>query len=111
MAPAAQHPSEWVGVRDAQGNGKTSGNAGVEQGFEATTQFLSYFDIDASDLPAFPAGNALVLRPAHPFASGAVYTGQWRGPHRHGFGRQMWQDGALYEGEWKDNQADGAGRF
>jgi len=47
----------------------------------------------------------------HRFASGAIYTGQWKGSMRHGLGRQVWPDGATYEGKWSENCADGNGRF
>jgi len=50
-------------------------------------------------------------RPTHHFRSGAVYTGQWRGKARHGFGIQSWLDGTRYEGEWVDNMAEGRGRI
>mmetsp|Transcript_60859 Transcript_60859/g.113816 ORF Transcript_60859/g.113816 Transcript_60859/m.113816 type:complete len:392 (-) Transcript_60859:114-1289(-) len=50
-------------------------------------------------------------RPPHRFHSGAVYTGQWCGNHRHGFGSQLWPDGAQYEGCWSNSSASGLGRF
>eukprot|EP00439_Symbiodinium_sp_Y106_P033001 s4474_g3.t4 len=50
-------------------------------------------------------------RPPHQFRSGAVYTGQWCGNQRHGFGRQVWPDGAQYEGCWSNSSACGLGRF
>lgn len=50
-------------------------------------------------------------RPPHQFRSGAIYTGQWCGNQRHGFGRQVWPDGAQYEGCWSNSSACGLGRF
>jgi hypothetical protein len=50
-------------------------------------------------------------RPAYTFKSGAIYTGEWVGNKRDGFGVQTWPDGAKYEGEWKNNKAQGKGKF
>ena len=38
-------------------------------------------------------------RPAYLYKSGAIYTGQWRGKNRDGYGVQTWPDGAKYEGQ------------
>jgi hypothetical protein len=38
------------------------------------------------------------------FSSGAVYTGEWKGQFRHGFGKQQWRDNAVYEGYWENNR-------
>lgn len=45
------------------------------------------------------------------FRSGAVYSGQWRGRSRHGFGFQSWRDGATYAGQWVESAADGRGVY
>jgi len=45
------------------------------------------------------------------FKNGAVYTGQWLGSEKHGFGVQVWPDGARYEGQWEHNKAHGKGKF
>lgn len=45
------------------------------------------------------------------FDSGAVYTGEWSGGMRHGYGRQTWPDGTTYEGQWSEGSASGSGRF
>mmetsp|Transcript_71723 Transcript_71723/g.180973 ORF Transcript_71723/g.180973 Transcript_71723/m.180973 type:complete len:335 (-) Transcript_71723:93-1097(-) len=45
------------------------------------------------------------------FRSGSVYSGQWRGHSRHGFGYQTWPDGSSYTGQWADNAACGLGIF
>ena len=45
------------------------------------------------------------------FKNGAVYTGQWVGELREGFGVQVWPDGAQYKGSWYNNKADGFGKF
>lgn len=50
-------------------------------------------------------------RPPHHFRSGAVYTGEWKGRARHGFGVQRWPDGTCYEGEWVNSAAEGRGRI
>ena len=34
------------------------------------------------------------------YKTGAVYSGQWKGGMRHGWGTMTWDDGAKYEGEW-----------
>merc|ERR1712157_80860 len=43
--------------------------------------------------------------------TGAIFTGQWKGGFRDGFGEQTWNDGAKYSGEWRENRAHGKGRF
>ena len=50
-------------------------------------------------------------RPPYQFKTGAIYTGQWKGGFRDGFGEQTWPDGAKYAGEWRENRAHGKGRF
>ena len=50
-------------------------------------------------------------RDAYRFKSGAVYSGEWKGGFRDGFGEQVWTDGAKYIGEWRDNRAHGKGKF
>lgn len=50
-------------------------------------------------------------RPAYTFNSKAVYTGEWKGGFRDGYGEQQWPDGARYEGEWRENRAHGKGQF
>ena len=39
--------------------------------------------------------------------SGAVYTGEWLGEAREGWGKQEWTDGSRYEGEWRADKANG----
>lgn len=50
-------------------------------------------------------------RPAHRFPNGAVYTGEWVGEKRDGYGVQNWPDGAVYQGQWQDDKAHGYGKF
>lgn len=50
-------------------------------------------------------------RDPYRFKSGAIYTGEWKGGFRDGFGEQVWTDGAKYVGEWRDNRAHGKGKF
>ena len=50
-------------------------------------------------------------RRPYTFKTGAVYSGQWKGGFRDGFGEQTWNDGAKYSGEWRENRAHGKGRF
>jgi MORN repeat len=45
------------------------------------------------------------------YASGAVYTGQWCGGFRDGFGTMKWPDGASYEGNWSYSRPYGFGTF
>lgn len=40
-----------------------------------------------------------------------VYTGEWFGGFRHGFGECRWPDGCLYKGEWKWGFPFGKGTF
>ena len=37
----------------------------------------------------------------------AVYTGQWLGDKRDGFGHIVWPDKSSYEGEWKNDKIHG----
>ena len=32
------------------------------------------------------------------FENGAIFTGEWEGSDRHGYGVQVWPDGAKYDG-------------
>ncbi|CDJ66301.1 hypothetical protein, conserved [Eimeria necatrix] len=45
------------------------------------------------------------------FDNGAVYTGEWLGDARDGYGVQVWDDGARYEGQWVNDKAQGKGKF
>ncbi len=60
-----------------------------------------------------PYNDALPLedRPPYRYKTGAVYTGQWKGGFRSGYGEIKWPDGATYKGGWKDNRAHGRGKF
>eukprot|EP00913_Durusdinium_trenchii_P033987 g31814.t1 len=68
-------------------------------------------------LPTFCDGDTCAskeraeVRPAHTFANGSTYTGEWLGLVRHGYGKQVWPDGARYEGQWCHDMANGMGRF
>ena len=44
-------------------------------------------------------------------ASGGVYTGEWLGSLRDGFGTQQWPDGSRYEGYYKLDRACGYGKL
>ena len=44
--------------------------------------------------------------PAYSFKSGAIYTGEWIGNSRDGYGVQQWPDGAKYEGLRNGRQLD-----
>jgi len=50
-------------------------------------------------------------REKYTFKSMAVYTGEWKGGFRDGYGEQVWPDGARYIGEWQENRAHGKGKF
>lgn len=39
--------------------------------------------------------------PATVFESGVVYTGQWLGGLKDGYGEQLWPDRTRYVGEWR----------
>jgi len=58
-------------------------------------------------MPSYPAGT----QASRTFRTGAVYSGQWRGRARHGFGFQSWPDGASYAGQWAENIASGQGVY
>ena len=64
-----------------------------------------------SSKKAFDPNQRREKRPPYSFKSGAVYTGEWKGGFRDGFGHQQWPDGAQYEGEWRENRAHGKGQF
>lgn len=51
------------------------------------------------------------FRKPYQFATGSVYSGEWKGHFRHGTGRHEWKDGTVYEGEWYINNAEGKGRL
>jgi len=40
-----------------------------------------------------------------------MYTGEWLGGRRHGFGRMDWNKNIIYEGVWTDDKSDGKGTF
>jgi len=79
----------------------------------------NYFERDAAELDELaraakyehPKADVVEQRPAHRFSSGAVYTGEWMGFERHGFGEQKFADGASYTGQWARNKAHGLGLF
>lgn len=50
-------------------------------------------------------------REAVKFKNGVIYTGEWKGSNRHGYGIQVWPDGAKYEGFWENGKANGKGKF
>ena len=41
--------------------------------------------------------------------AGDLYTGQWEGDRKHGYGRYVWSDGDVYEGEFRDGEQCGRG--
>lgn len=41
------------------------------------------------------------------FKSGAIYSGEWKGGFRDGYGEILWPDGAQYKGEWFLGKAHG----
>ena len=57
------------------------------------------------------SSNQIEQRDDVTFRNGAVYSGQWLGNHKHGWGVQRWPDGARYEGNWKNSKASGKGKF
>lgn len=84
---------------------------------EQSSKLGMLFTLDVGELNALRTGEAeqgaeaATTRPPYHFRSGAVYTGQWLGNARHGFGVQRWPDGTRYEGQWASNQAEGRGRM
>lgn len=64
-----------------------------------------------SSKKAFNPDQRRERRAPYTFKSGAVYSGEWKGGFRDGFGEQQWPDGARYEGEWRENRAHGKGQF
>ena len=57
----------------------------------------------------YQGDNKRQSRSAYTYMSGAVYTGEWLGGFRDGFGTMIWKDGATYKGDWKLNKACGNG--
>ena len=45
------------------------------------------------------------------YSSGAIYSGQWLGGFRDGFGTMEWPDGAKYAGNWSYSKPCGFGTF
>lgn len=55
--------------------------------------------------------NAVERRVPIKFKNGVIYSGEWKGDFRHGYGIQVWPDGAKYEGQWENGKASGKGMF
>ena len=53
--------------------------------------------------------NPLVLPHRYDSAMDEIYTGQYSGTNRHGYGIQLWSDGAYYEGYWENDTPSGYG--
>jgi hypothetical protein len=51
-----------------------------------------------SGLSTFDLNERREMRASYTFKTGAVYTGEWKGEFRDGFGEQVWPDGAKYIG-------------
>jgi hypothetical protein len=64
-----------------------------------------------SGLRPFDPNEIREKRASYTFKTGAIYTGEWKGEFRDGFGEQVWPDGAKYIGEWRENRAHGKGKF
>lgn len=45
------------------------------------------------------------------YQTGAVYSGEWLGGFRNGFGKMTWPDGTYYEGMWSFGFAEGEGFY
>jgi hypothetical protein len=52
-----------------------------------------------------------VIKSALRYKSGGVYTGEWLGGFRDGFGEMVWRDGAKYSGNWSYGKPFGLGQF
>ena len=44
-------------------------------------------------------------------ADGGVYSGEWKGFSKHGFGSYTYPSGSIYSGEWKENVKEGFGTY
>ncbi|UPQ96885.1 hypothetical protein HOP50_01g01760 [Chloropicon primus] len=44
-------------------------------------------------------------------ADGGVYSGEWKGFSKHGFGTYTYPSGSIYSGEWRENAKDGCGTY
>ena len=42
---------------------------------------------------------------------GGIYSGEWKGFSKHGFGTHTYPSGSIYSGEWKDNVKEGCGTY
>jgi len=67
---------------------------------EGWTSYRRLFDLDCTS-----------QHPVFRFQDSGLYSGQWKGKLRHGFGMQRWADGSVYEGQWLANGATGRGRI
>lgn len=57
------------------------------------------------------AGFGISRFPEYKFrCTGGIYSGQWLGKARHGFGREVWRDGVVFEGQWASDCIHGSGR-
>lgn len=51
------------------------------------------------------------IMPPYRYGSGAIYTGQWLGGFRDGWGTIVYPSGAKYEGYWSFSRPSGEGKF
>lgn len=74
----------------------------------------NYFTIqDAKETLSKVSGPPLFrgIKTAYRYKSGGVYTGEWLGGFRDGFGEMVWADGARYSGNWSYGKPFGLGEF
>lgn len=104
--------SSTAGVRRASASAPPRGLA-ADSGAANVGRSIShsYFARELPEFAELSAGGVDGQRPPFTFRTHAVYSGQWRGKFRHGFGIQTWPDGASFAGRWEDNKANGPGRF
>jgi len=93
--------------------GATASSQGARSLVDMSLWPMIHLELDVAEIQMSIFGKMLPegTQASHTFRSGSVYSGQWAGNNRHGFGTQSWPDGAGYVGIWRNNKAEGRGSF
>lgn len=75
---------------------------------EAFETLKSYKDTENTE-NIFYNPNTKLHKATYTYKSNAVYSGEWKGGFRHGYGKMLWPDNTYYEGMWNLGVAEGEG--